>query len=117
LSSAEHPKPPWKWRWIKDAAIASVGAFFLGYAVGVVIVTGSPTDDVRYRLARPGGSCGRLGAWATSRFRVDQVRSQRPDTDRRNRRRGLRCFHRDRHNREFLNHPYRHTWVRGESVR
>ena len=41
IRGPEHPKPPWKWRWIKDAAIASVAAFFLGYTVGVVIATGS----------------------------------------------------------------------------
>ena len=34
------PEPPSKWRWVKDAALASVPGFFLGYALGLLLATG-----------------------------------------------------------------------------
>ena len=40
IHGPDHQKPPSRWRWIKDAAIAGVAAFFLGYAIGVLIVDG-----------------------------------------------------------------------------
>ena len=36
----EHPKPPSRWSWVRDAAIGSVGALFLGYSIGLRLATG-----------------------------------------------------------------------------
>ena len=35
------PEPPSRWRWVKDAALASIPGFFLGYSVGTALATGT----------------------------------------------------------------------------
>ena len=37
----EHEPPPSRWRWVKDGALGAVGAFFLGYSLGLLMTTGA----------------------------------------------------------------------------
>lgn len=37
----EHGPKPSRWRWVKDGALGAVGAFFLGYSLGLLIATGA----------------------------------------------------------------------------
>ena len=41
IEGPEHPAPPSRWRWVKDAALASIPGFFIGYAIGTVVATGT----------------------------------------------------------------------------
>ena len=39
IRGSGRPDPPSRWRWVKDAALASIPGFFLGYSVGTAMAT------------------------------------------------------------------------------